>query len=1446
MTQYINLDRRFWPLEPDVENDPGSIRAKVAFGLDSDLSWNDLLDKPRVVVLAEPGTGKTAEFKAATDRLRAEGKVAFFFRIELLQRLEVSQSIDIGTRAEFDAWLRDDAEGYFFLDSVDEALLTSHSAFQIALRRFADTLADSLNRTRVFVSCRVSNWRATADLSMFQRYLPVAETATVNREDGVDKGESEPDIGKAARDDLSVEHKKTKDQVVFQLMPLSERQIRHFAASMGIANSNDFVDAIERADSMPFAERPQDLLELIDFWKSKGRLGLHAEMLEFNIRKKLEEHDPDRDEHRPLSAYDAHFGAQRVAAAASLQKKNAIILPDRPIDKDLRSASINPKEVLPDWSPDKIQILLDRAIFDEAVYGTIRFHHRSVREYLTAKWLKKLLEQGHSRRSIERLIFANQYDRDVVAPSMRPIAGWLALWDDRVRQQLLKIGPEVLIQNGDPSSLPLYFRKALLIGFADSYAHEHIGISFDMTMLRRLADPELAPTVNDLLGKFSSHDGIRTLLLELVWLGPIADCAKTALAFATDKNLRASTRAMAMRAVVAAGSTEQHRQLLAILLSEGSTFDPTIASELCEGLYPEVMSTEQFLGVLEATESPEKHSSPPLERTLENVVREPLREELAEELLRGLHGLLHRPPFIAQGHHEISERYAWLLPIAIELANQFIKKKHPFSFDADILDIFLSFFAARDYLYLTSKQERLVEHAKAWPEFRYCLFWHAVSTARTRGNGDRSQITEWWQVRWDIRSFWSPGSEDLERLFEAMSKPFMDDRLIALTAIFQVYVDEGRPRKLKERMKCAVAGNPELESRLHDSLHPKLPDEIKKSLQQERNYKHQQEAREKKQSSNRESWQKALKKIPEEIRNVGDAQKGEVWQRTVYLYDRMREKESKNSSRLGFSNWQSLIGEFGCDVAKNFRDGCLAYWREHDPFTYPTRRTDHTIPWPRIIGLTGLAMEAADDQQWAKHIPREEAVMAAHYGVCELSGFPTWFGQLVESFPDVVDQTIKDELQWELFWNPTNGHSGHILSAILYGDPLFRSRYKTTLLELLEQKEPANFMALDQSLSVVLEEELSPTHRERLTGLAQTRFKEASDLGRKNIWLIALLCLNGILGSELLKEWVSNISSEEERRQIVIGLCASFSDYGRERFGRSVHDYKKVEVLSELLPVVYRYVRVDEDRTYSGVYTPNNRDHAERMRSNLVGIVYNTPGRASYDTLMNLSNSVDNAFSRDRMEHLAKERAALDAESEPWLEADVAEFAAWGERQPRNVAELYELALARFDDIKIDIEEGDESEAALLQKLTEETDVRTVLANRLKKSSRLLYTIGSEEELADAKKSDIRFNATQVTAPVPVELKIADNWTISKLAERFENQLIGQYMRVSNHGIFLLVHNGRKGWWNDPVTKQQLTFAEVVGTMKRNAVDLKRKYPRVVALEVIGIDFTARGVRKTH
>ena len=62
------------------------------------------------------------------------------------------------------------------------------------------------------------------------------------------------------------------------------------------------------------------------------------------------------------------------------------------------------------------------------------------------------------------------------------------------------------------------------------------------------------------------------------------------------------------------------------------------------------------------------------------------------------------------------------------------------------------------------------------------------------------------------------------------------------------------------------------------------------------------------------------------------------------------------------------------------------------------------------------------------------------------------------------------------------------------------------------------------------------------------------------------------------------------------------------------------------------------------------------------------------------------------------------------------------------------------------------------------------------------------EEFADRKRTDIRFLSTHFDGPVPVELKLADHWSGTVLAERLENQLCNDYLRDqrSDRGIFFL------------------------------------------------------------
>jgi hypothetical protein len=68
--------------------------------------------------------------------------------------------------------------------------------------------------------------------------------------------------------------------------------------------------------------------------------------------------------------------------------------------------------------------LLERPLFGFASYGRVRFHHRSVVEFLAAKRLEALIARGVSIKSIKRLLLTETAQGvRTVKPSMRPGCG---------------------------------------------------------------------------------------------------------------------------------------------------------------------------------------------------------------------------------------------------------------------------------------------------------------------------------------------------------------------------------------------------------------------------------------------------------------------------------------------------------------------------------------------------------------------------------------------------------------------------------------------------------------------------------------------------------------------------------------------------------------------------------------------------------------------------------------------------------------------------------------------------------------------------------------------------------------------------------------------------------------------------------------------------------------
>ena len=138
--------------------------------------------------------------------------------------------------------------------------------------------------------------------------------------------------------------------------------------------------------------------------------------------------------------------------------------------------------------------------------------------------------------------------------------------------------------------------------------------------------------------------------------------------------------------------------------------------------------------------------------------------------------------------------------------------------------------------------------------------------------------------------------------------------------------------------------------------------------------------------------------------------------------------------------------------------------------------------------------------------------------------------------------------------------------------------------------------------------------------------------------------------------------------------------------------------------------------------------------------------------------------------------------------------------------------------------------------------MRKFIGRELREKAHGRYSIPQEEELADAKKPDLRFHGMNFDGPIPVELKLADNWTGPQLFERLENQLCGDYMRDirSSRGIFVLVYRGEKVGWDVPINANRVDFAGLIAALENHWCQISTKFSGVVDITVIGIDLTKR------
>jgi len=1425
MECHIPLNRQFSPIPRDKEEAEKNEILSV-WGHVTPKTWYDLDSEFRCVILAEAGAGKTEEFRQHATEMFNSGNPAFFIRIEDIEA-DFYSAFEVGEEALFNGWLQSQKEAWFFLDSVDEARLENPRAFEKALRRFTSGIKKGAHRAHIYISSRPYAWRPVEDRRLLDDilFLPVKQQRENEENSQQDKPQS--------------------TLTIYTMRHLDSERIRRFCIARSAKEVEQLLREIERANLWSLAERPFDLEGILAKWSEDEALGGRLELLRHNIDARLkDDHSTDRSQRQPLNLEQARDGARRLSAAVVLSGQTGINVPDAVTIK----AGIVAESALSDWEPQDVAALLERGIFNDIIYGAVRFRHRDVRELLAAEWFYGLLKSGNSRYSIEGLFFREQYGEKIITPRLRPLLPWLILFDDEIRRRALKINPEIAVEGGEPSRLPLSERKRILADIVRRIvSNEDDRSARDNSAIARIARSDLSGETRQLINEYISNDEAIFFLGRLVWQGEMTNCIEPLAGVALDSTRDIYARNVSARAVMTCGSVEQKQRFWKKLNRSEFQIPRQLLTEFIDEAEPNNHSINLLLDSL--------GKLPPFKRFEATGIGDSLfkfverlafdgAEQAIRQFLNGLHDYLVTPPYVQREECSVSEEYAWLLSTATHLIEKLVEVRSSATLEMTTLTILLMVPALRywresDFNDNTNNLQELVPD---WPELNDALYWASIEQARS-ANAEKSKepLIDDWSISW-LGHFWSFDKDSLPRLIEYIcTRVNLDDRLIALSTAVRVHIQLDKPRNILKTLQTAVADDQILQRRLDALLNPPALKPIRKYKEEDAEYKLKRKKEKEREEQSRNTWIAGIQANPDRISNPPNLKPGEFTNDQYWLMCELQ-NHSFERNRFGYTNWQALVASFGETVAHAYRDAAIKHWRHYLPGLCSEGAEPNKTPYSLIFAMAGLEMEATENPEFPYNLDKKVVCHALRYITWELNGFPSWLERMHQAFPELVKKAVAKELLWELRYTEPDKPNHYILHDLVYHAPWLSASIAPLILEWLETNPLPINTNRDYCLRILVNGE---TDSSKLAKLASMQIASTDDPDSISWWYSLRVDCDPQNGIAELENWLSGLNEETAIRASQIFITNLMGGRHMREGGPYLGHFRKAEHLKLLYKLMHQYIRAKDDinRANGGVYSPELRDEAQHARSRLFTLLTEIPGKQSYMLIKQLASEHPDPDYYPWMARQAYKRAESDGDLEPWSAEQVNAFNKSQTITPTTHRQLFNLTVHRLFDLKNWLERGNDSPWQTWQRAKEETEMRTLVAGFLNQQCREQYTTAQEPELANSQRMDIWLHNTNVRSPVPVELKLLDkDWSGPKLCERLRNQLVGDYLREESAGCGVMLLIGQrikpKKYWM--INKRRTELGELASALKLYWQSISYKFPGVESIEVIVIDLSER------
>jgi hypothetical protein len=1431
-TSFIN--RSFRDLSDAEVADIEKASALGRMGWAGSFGWDELLRSQRVLIVSEAGAGKTYECQTQRDKLWNAGEPAFFLDLATLAVSSVRDMLGGDEELErFDAWLRSQSDvATFFLDSIDELKLTL-GKFDQALKRLNKALAGQLGRARIVITTRP----VPTDRELIAKYLPIPVS-----EEAKPTAEAFADMVMDRSQHQSVDSARAKAWRDVGLMPLSREQMHELAVLQGVPDPDALLADISQRDAEEFAERPQDLIELCSDWREYRHIRSHREQVRTNIETKLKA-SIERKERAELSQDTAIEGASRLALAAMLTRKLTLRHSAGSDRVHATGAALDVSKILQDWSAEARITLLERPLFGFASYGRVRFHHRSVVEFLAARRLEALLARGVSIKSIKRLLFTETAQGSrTIRPSMRPVAAWLTLSCDTVFDDIVALDPATVLDHGDPQLLRPTQRVRALEAYVDRYGRGGWrGLSTPRIQVHRFASQELTDSVNRLWAQGVENPEVREVLLKIVASGKLGGCADIAYAAVMDGNRTVQERSIAIQAMLALND-RRLESVSASVETETARWTEAIARRAVLELFPTFMPVARLSHILRRVKEKQRSVGDLDYRLVREIETASVSPEYLDQLRQALTCLIidgiawdeDRFP------HLRTKRPDLIAALVASCQRQAVQKVRT---EPWIVSSLLAVRLSKEgHIERDALQELRRGLAELSAESRETAFWKEDAfLARLH------QPKNAWHRAFELSRYGSIQLNDekdaawVRKRLSDPNEPLEHREMMLWIEMLQLNRGVTDYRKLLEGFKPLVSDALTLTTVIDNGLETlEASVELHKMEAESTEHAKQEERRA---AEAHASWVTFWLEIVRDPESVFAADRA---QNTAWNLWQAVERSGKESRASGW-NRRFIEEQFGKAVADRLRKTMMAAWRQDRP-TLRSERPDgekdtFLVSWQ--FGLAGIAAEA-EDANWAKRLTEQEAGVACRYVPMELNGFPSWLESLAVEYPAVVDRVLGEELNRSLC-DATGGSTysmflQNVSHASAIVATLFVPRIRTWLADVAQADAEPNNQQSEQTLRQAIEilvKNGNDDDRRSIEMAARRHLADGLAVPFVNMWLPALLHLNPVVGVEALENGLKESTASKIGAGVQLFADMFNRDYGGIGVDLRAPGFTP-PLLFRLLRLAYQHVRVEDDAQHEGPYSPDARDNAERGRNTVLSALLSTNGPEGWAAKVEMA--ADPLFShvKDRAIALAEEKAAEEADNLPLTEAEFAILDKTGESPPATREAMFALMRDRLDDID-DLLIQDVSPRELWAGITDEHLMRRELARALRDAGNQSYKIDQESVTADEKETDIRFLSAGSKQQGTIELKLGDNRSGNDLFNTIGDQLLTKYMAADEcRAGCLLVTIARSREWVHPKTGKRIGFEELMIVLNEEADRLSRDLGGTAKLMAKGLDLRPR------